>query len=55
MLESQEYKAVDEKPDEASLSPSEKLEENRPLGSLTPGVEKPDSVEIKKEIRPNTE
>ncbi len=55
MLENREHKAVDETPDEAPQSPSEKLEENKPLGSLTPGVERLESVEIKKEIRPNTE
>ena len=55
MSENQKYNAVDEKRNEAPQSPSEKLEENTPLGSLTPGVERLESVEVKKEIRPNTE
>jgi hypothetical protein len=37
------------------LSPSEKLEDVMPTGSLVPGAENPDSKEIKKEINPNTE
>ena len=36
-------------------SPSEKLEEGRPTGSLVPGAENPESKEIKKELNPNTE
>lgn len=36
-------------------SPSEKLEEQRPTGSLVPGAENPESAEVKKEINPNTE
>lgn len=39
----------------AELSPSEKLEDVRPTGSLVPGAENPESKEIKKEINPNTE
>lgn len=39
----------------AELSPSEKLEDVKPTGSLVPGAENPDSKEIKKEINPNTE
>lgn len=56
MSENQSYKkAVDEEQNEAPQSPSEKLEEKPPLGTLTPGVERLESVEIKKEVRPNTE
>ena len=55
MSNEREHDTQNEKTDETVLSPSEKLEENRPLGSLTPGVEKLESVEIKKEINPNTE
>lgn len=54
MLDEQKQDEQSENVD-ATQSPSEKLEENRPLGSLTPGAENRESVEIKKEIRPNTE
>jgi hypothetical protein len=37
------------------LSPSEKLEDVKPTGSLVPGAENPESKEIKREINPNTE
>ena len=37
------------------VSPSEKLEETPPTGSLVPGPENPESEEIKKEVNPNTE
>ncbi len=36
-------------------SPSEKLEGTPPEGSLVPGSENPESVEIKDEKSPNTE
>lgn len=36
-------------------SPSEKLEDVTPTGSLVPGAQNPESKEIKKEINPNTE
>jgi hypothetical protein len=36
-------------------SPSDKLEENPQPGAQIPGVENPESKEIKKEINPNTE
>jgi hypothetical protein len=39
----------------AEASPSEKLEEQTPTGSLIPGAENPESEEIKKEFNPNTE
>ena len=55
MLENQRNGAAVEKAEEVPVSPSEKLEEQRPLGSLVPGAENLDSVEIKKEINPNTE
>ena len=39
----------------AELSPSEKLEDVKPSGSLIPGAENPESEEIKNETNPNTE
>lgn len=36
-------------------SPTDKLEEPKVTGSLTPGAENPESEEIKTEINPNTE
>lgn len=43
-------------PDEQqTISPSEKLQDEEPLGQLTPGAENPESRETKKEQRPNTE
>jgi hypothetical protein len=55
MLESQKHKVMAEQTEEAPMSPSEKLEENKPLGSLIPGAENQESTEIKNEIKPNTE
>jgi hypothetical protein len=57
MFESQEYNGQSEgRTEEAKIpSPSEKLEENKPLGSLVPGAENDESLEIKNEIKPNTE
>ena len=55
MLENEEYKEKAEKADEEAQSPAEKLEENTPLGSLTPGAENEESTEIKNEVSPNTE
>ena len=40
---------------EEEASPSEKLEGAPPEGSLVPGPENPESVEIKDEKSPNTE
>jgi hypothetical protein len=40
---------------EPEESPSEKLEGTPPEGSLVPGPENPESVEIKEEKSPNTE
>lgn len=40
---------------DAEKSPTEKLEGEKLTGSLTPGVEKPESTEIKEERSPNTE
>ena len=37
------------------LSPAEKLLGTEPLGPQIPGAQNPDSVEIKREINPNTE
>ena len=37
------------------ISPSEKLQDDQQPGSQIPGVENPESKEIKKEINPNTE
>ena len=36
-------------------SPSEKLRGSTPAGSQIPGVQNPESTEIKKEVNPNTE
>lgn len=44
----------DQKP-EIEESPSEKLEDEKPTGSLIPGAENPDSDEIKQEKNLNTE
>ena len=55
MLENQEYNGAAEKREQAPVSPSEKLEENKPIGSLVPGAENHESKEIKNEIKPNTE
>ena len=44
----------EEKPN-ALESPSEKLEEEKPTGSLIPGAENPESEEIKREKNLNTE
>ena len=37
------------------LSPSEKLKDVKPSGSLIPGAQNPESEEIKSEVNPNTE
>lgn len=47
--------ASNEQTPAAEPSPSEKLEDSQPTGSLVPGAENPDSEEIKKEVNPNTE
>ena len=44
----------DQKP-KVEESPSEKLEDEKPTGSLIPGAENPDSDEIKREKNLNTE
>jgi hypothetical protein len=44
-----------EQQQEEEASPSEKLEGAPPEGSLVPGPENPESVEIKEEKNPNTE
>lgn len=60
MTENQKQNATARQTDEAQAeeapqSPSEKLEQNKPLGSLVPGAENQESKEIKNEIKPNTE
>jgi hypothetical protein len=40
---------------EGHESPSEKLRDETPTGEQVPGAENPESVEVKKEINPNTE
>ena len=45
----------DEQKPEHVESPSEKLEEHPPTGSLIPGSENPESEEIKDEKSPNSE
>ena len=44
----------EEKP-KVEESPSEKLEDEKPTGSLVPGAENPESEEIKQEKNLNTE
>ena len=39
----------------ADQSPSEKLETDIPISPATPGVESPESDEVKEETSPNTE
>ena len=46
--------AANQEQSQAELSPSEKIEGNQPLGSRTPGIEKPES-EVQSEVNPNTE
>jgi len=53
--ERQDESANPEEQPTSELSPSEKLEDVRPTGSLVPGAQNPESKEIKKEINPNTE
>jgi hypothetical protein len=53
--ERQNEPANEERQPATELSPSEKLEDVTPTGSLVPGAENPESKEIKKEINPNTE
>ena len=44
-----------EQKNEEERSPSDKLQDNQPVGSQVPGAENPDSPEIKKEQNPNSE
>jgi hypothetical protein len=53
--EKQDESLNEEQQPTAELSPSEKLEDITPTGSLIPGAQNPESKEIKKEINPNTE
>lgn len=55
MSKNQEYNGTAQQREEAPQSPTDKLEENKPLGSLVPGAENRESEEIKNEIKPNTE
>lgn len=55
MAENQGQNALVGETEETPVSPSEKLEKNKPLGSLVPGAENQESEEIKNEINPNTE
>ncbi|MDQ3820462.1 MAG: hypothetical protein M3362_22660 [Acidobacteriota bacterium] len=52
--ERQDEPAKEEQPT-SGLSPSEKLEDVKPSGSLIPGAQNPESEEIKNEVNPNTE
>ncbi|HEX8176924.1 MAG TPA: hypothetical protein VF543_17675 [Pyrinomonadaceae bacterium] len=55
MSENQKQNVAVGQAKEEPVSPSEKIEQNKPLGSLVPGAENVESEEIKKEINPNTE
>lgn len=55
MAENQGQNAAVGQAEETPQSPAEKLETNKPLGSLVPGAENQESKEIKNEIKPNTE
>ena len=54
-MEENEGQAVGRMDEQGEASPSEKLEGAPPEGSLVPGPENPESVEIKDEKSPNTE
>ena len=54
-MEEYEGQGRAEEPKQEEESPSEKLEGTPPEGSLVPGPENPESVEIKDEKSPNTE
>lgn len=45
----------DEQKSNVEKSPTEKLEGEKLTGSLTPGVENPESTEVKQEKSPNSE
>ncbi|HEX8889555.1 MAG TPA: hypothetical protein VF779_10280 [Pyrinomonadaceae bacterium] len=53
-MDENEKQGEDQNPT-AELSPSEKLEDVTPTGSLIPGAQNPESKEIKDEVNPNTE
>jgi hypothetical protein len=57
MIEDQAYGRASEQEQKPKTeeSPSEKLEEEKPTGSLVPGAENPESKEIKEEKSLNTE
>ena len=50
-----QVKARDNEETDPSESPTEKLEGKQPPGSPIPGAQNPESTEIKKEEKPNTE
>ena len=54
-MEENEGRAPNGADEQQEASPSEKLEGTPPEGSLVPGPENPESVEIKEEKSPNTE
>lgn len=54
-MEENEGQAVGRADEQQEASPAEKLEGTPPEGSLVPGPENPESVEIKDEKSPNTE
>ena len=54
-MEENEGQAPSRAGEQQEVSPSEKLEGAPPEGSLVPGPENPESVEIKEEKSPNTE
>lgn len=47
--------SANEEQSTSELSPSQKLENVKPSGSLVPGAQNPESEEIKSEVNPNTE
>jgi hypothetical protein len=53
-MDENEKQGEDQNPT-TELSPSEKLEDVMPTGSLIPGAQNPESKEIKNEVNPNTE
>jgi hypothetical protein len=45
----------DERKPAADESPAEKLDTEKPISPVKPGIESPESKEIKNEVKPNTE
>ncbi|HMF55526.1 MAG TPA: hypothetical protein VK619_04140 [Pyrinomonadaceae bacterium] len=50
-----QVRAKDDEEIDPSESPTEKLEGRHQPGSPIPGAQNPESIEIKKEVNPNTE